>query len=81
VHHVDGKGEWCPEPNHDTDNLVALCTRCHRLVHTERVRLTPELLSAADERRAQPHVNLPHAATISDYLMQPDRAIGLMEPD
>lgn len=33
VHHRDGKGHYSPNPNHDLNNLVLLCRKCHRSIH------------------------------------------------
>ena len=37
VHHIDGRGKGVPvkERNHALDNLVTLCTTCHRQLHVE----------------------------------------------
>jgi 5-methylcytosine-specific restriction endonuclease McrA len=32
VHHLDGEGE-AQSKNHDLDNLMTLCSRCHRQFH------------------------------------------------
>ncbi len=29
VHHIDGNGRGCENPNNDMDNLITLCFRCH----------------------------------------------------
>ena len=33
VHHRDGSGERSQSPNHELDNLVTLCHKCHVAVH------------------------------------------------
>lgn len=38
VHHIDGSGRT-QEPNHALDNLVTLCSSCHRKIHCILFRL------------------------------------------
>jgi predicted nucleic acid-binding Zn ribbon protein len=38
VHHKDGSGET-KNPNHDPDNLTALCYRCHKAMHSINYRV------------------------------------------
>lgn len=35
VHHVDHNGILSGHPNHDPDNILILCSPCHRKVHAE----------------------------------------------
>lgn len=35
IHHLDGKGRTSNDPNHDLENLVVLCDRCHRRIHNQ----------------------------------------------
>lgn len=33
VHHIDGSGRGCSNPNNEDSNLTTLCKKCHALVH------------------------------------------------
>lgn len=95
VHHVDGRGNRHRDPNHDPQNLVTLCRSCHRRVHTEQVRLTPELLDRASRIRAGTEVLVARPAeriedsrlvgnTIPDYVhlgMRPEVAFFVEHPE
>lgn len=36
VHHIDGRGRGCKEPNHTLENLETLCNACHCRHHTTK---------------------------------------------
>ena len=33
IHHIDGNGRTSEKPNHDINNLLVLCRKCHMIVH------------------------------------------------
>ena len=33
IHHIDGRGRGCKDPNHALDNLDTLCNSCHNKWH------------------------------------------------
>jgi hypothetical protein len=33
VHHLDGNGTYMTNPNNNTDNLIVLCRKCHKMFH------------------------------------------------
>jgi hypothetical protein len=77
IHHIDGRGALSVDPNHDPSNLITLCPRCHKQVHMNGVRITPELLAEADARRALPNVNLPGDPHYrrSGFLVRTEKAV------
>jgi len=49
VHHVDGKGRGCPNPNNELPNLTTKCRPCHVRIHlprlgTGRVKIESDLM-------------------------------------
>ena len=38
VHHIDGHGRNSKDKNHNLDNLITLCPRCHGKIHGEESR-------------------------------------------
>lgn len=76
VHHIDGRGTCAKVPNHDLSNLITLCTRCHHLVHTEHLAVTPDLLALVDARCGIKPINLPGSPSYQDreHLLRPHKA-------
>lgn len=46
VHHIDGHGEYVPEPNHDLSNLITLCGGCHSAITRFRASYSNRKLAA-----------------------------------
>lgn len=88
VHHIDGAWNGAALRDDSEANLVTLCGACHRRLHLEGIRLTPELLARAARIRSGVEV-LPasgDAGLVGSYIenaaraaFQPEAAMLLKE--
>ena len=61
IHHIDGKGRRCKNPNHTLSNLDTLCIPCHRKIHAMYIdKEVAELLGTMSKRAIGKKLGVSH---------------------